>query len=233
MAGSFQYNPVDNAVGKLSRMQEYLDVGYSTTLEIALDIEECNESGKTTAEIEQLKDITLEYVKMEKELKQWLQAAETTKTAFQEEHRNAKAGNVPSIEEIFMNKLNETEENSMNESIQEHPNIKEFVKQVWNVHHSGQPLPTDQNATIDSDIMIAQASEESVICPLTQKQMVEPVRSKKCHHSFEKAAILHHIRVRQNRVRCPVGGCAHYVTEADIEPNSSLAFRIKRLQRKQ
>ena len=89
-----EYKPVDNAVGKLSRIQEYLDVGLSTTLEIALDIEEGNESGKTTAEIDpridQLKEITLEYVKMEKELKQWLRAAEMTKTAFQEEHRNAK-----------------------------------------------------------------------------------------------------------------------------------------------
>ena len=55
-----------------------------------------------------------------------------------------------------MSKLNEADDNSTNESIQEHPNVKEFDKQVWNVHHSGQPLPTDQNKTIDSDIMIAQ-----------------------------------------------------------------------------
>ena len=40
--------------------------------------------------------------------------------------------------------------------LQKHPRAKEFVKQVWNIHHSGQPLPTEQSEPEDSDIMIAQ-----------------------------------------------------------------------------
>ena len=63
--------------------------------------------------------------------------------------------------------------------------------------------------------------------------MVEPVSSKNCKHNYEKEAIIQHIRGRRNRVRCPVGGCANYIVEADLQPNTGLAFRIKRLQRKQ
>ncbi len=89
MASSLQYNSVDTAVGKLSKIQEYLDLGYSTALEIALDIEESNDRGESSPEVENLKKATLEYVQMEQELKQWLQAAEMTKEAFKEEYRNA------------------------------------------------------------------------------------------------------------------------------------------------
>jgi hypothetical protein len=90
MASGMQYNSVDNAVGKLAKMQEFFDLGYSTALEIALDIEESNATGESSPEVEQLKKVTLEYVQMEKELKQWQQAAEMTKTAFTEEYKNAK-----------------------------------------------------------------------------------------------------------------------------------------------
>ncbi len=53
-----------------------------------------------------------------------------------------------------MSKLNETD--TADNDLQQHPKAKEFIKQVWNVHHSGQPLPTDQIENIDSDIIIAQ-----------------------------------------------------------------------------
>lgn len=53
-----------------------------------------------------------------------------------------------------MSKLNETD--MTNTDLQKHRKAKEFVKQVWNVNHQGQPLPTDQNENVDSDIIIAQ-----------------------------------------------------------------------------
>ena len=80
-------------------------------------------------------------------------------------------------------------------------------------------------------VCMFQAPDESITCPITRKQMVQPVRSKKCNHSYEKAAIVQLIRNRQ-RAHCPVAGCANFVTDGDLEPNEDLAFRIKRLQRK-
>lgn len=164
------------------------------------------------------------------------------------------SGSVPDIEEIFKKKLEETESDV--EDLNEHAQLKEFVKQIWYVHHNGEPLPSDAVENDDADIIVAQvttvqllmifwitclivfvntlfqASEESVICPLTQQQMVEPVRSKQCHHSYERMAILQHLKSRNKRVRCPIAGCSHYVVEGDLEANHNLAFRIKRLQRK-
>ena len=83
-----RYDIVDNAVEKLSKIQEYLDLGYSTALDIALDIEESNATGEPSPEVENLKQITLDYVVMEEELKQWLDAAKLTKTEFKKEYKN-------------------------------------------------------------------------------------------------------------------------------------------------
>lgn len=232
MAGSFQYNNIDATTERLGKIQEYLDLGLSSTLDIALDIEESHAADETSDDIEKLKDLTVQYVQMEIELKQWLKAADLTKTTFREEYRKVTDGSVPDIEEILMSKLNEIESSNSNEQLQQHQKVKEFAQQVWNVHHSGQPLPGAENDNMDEDIVIAQAPEESIICPLTRKQMVQPVRSKKCNHSYGKTAIIQHIRSRP-RAKCPVVGCANVVTEKDLEPNSSLAFRIKRLERKQ
>lgn len=88
MASSLQYGSVDTAVEKLSKIQEYIDLGYSSTLEIALDIEESNSTGEPCPEVESLKKITLDYVQMEQELKQWVNAAEMTKAAFKDVYKN-------------------------------------------------------------------------------------------------------------------------------------------------
>ncbi|XP_046864448.1 E3 SUMO-protein ligase NSE2-like [Xenia sp. Carnegie-2017] len=230
MAGCLQYSSVDNAVAKLSKIQEYLDLGYSTTLDVALDVEESNFTGEASPHVEKLKEITMLYTGMEQELKRYLKASELTKIAFKKDYEKLTDGSVPDIEEIFKKKLEETEPDV--EDLNEHAQLKEFVKQIWYVHHNGEPLPSDAVENDDADIIVAQASEESVICPLTQQQMVEPVRSKQCHHNYERMAILQHLKSRNKRVRCPIAGCSHYVVEGDLEANHNLAFRIKRLQRK-
>lgn len=89
MSGSFQYNHIDSTTARLSKIQEYLEVGLSSTLEIALDIEEGNSPDDTSEEVEKLKDLTVEYVQMEKELGQWLKAAELTKEKFKQEYNKA------------------------------------------------------------------------------------------------------------------------------------------------
>ena len=68
------------------------------------------------------------------------------------------SGSVPSIEDILMSNLNEANTTDEKE-LQRHPKAKEFIKQVWNIHHSGQPLPTEQNEPEDSDIIIAQVCQ--------------------------------------------------------------------------
>lgn len=108
------------------------------------------------------------------------------------------------------------------------------------------PQPGVTNTADDSDDDIAIDRENiSTRCPITLAEFVEPVRSRKCPHSFEKAAILEMIGGSRpetghgrrgapafvKNVQCPVTGCQSVLTEEDLLQDAALVRRIKRLQR--
>ena len=62
-------------------------------------------------------------------------------------------------------KLSELENSSNDNELQQHPKVQHFLQEVWNVHHSGQPLPNapDENDS-DEDIVIAQVCFLEILC---------------------------------------------------------------------
>lgn len=66
--------------------------------------------------------------------------------------------------------------------------------------------------TIEDDDLTVASERISTKCPITLLTMKDPVTSQKCHHSFEKTAILDMIRLsdepvarhEQKSIRCPV-----------------------------
>ncbi|RFU78225.1 zinc finger, ring fyve phd-type [Trichoderma arundinaceum] len=65
-----------------------------------------------------------------------------------------------------------------------------------------------QNGALDDDDDVAVSRENiSINCPLTLLPMTEPYRSRKCPHTFEKAAILDYLPPRGER-QCPQTGCS-------------------------
>lgn len=90
----------------------------------------------------------------------------------------------------------------------------------------------------DDDLQIAKETI-STRCPLTLREFVDPVTSRKCPHSFEREAITSMIQMPNNHVRsegaaavqCPVGGCQKLLTLADIYSDAVLKRKIARLQK--
>jgi E3 SUMO-protein ligase NSE2 len=59
----------------------------------------------------------------------------------------------------------------------------------------------------------------SNICPLTQKQFVEPMQNRKCKHKYEKKAVLRYITDRHKSKRpatCPAAGCDNILQEKEL-----------------
>uniref|UniRef100_A0A8B9JXK0 E3 SUMO-protein ligase NSE2 n=1 Tax=Astyanax mexicanus TaxID=7994 RepID=A0A8B9JXK0_ASTMX len=73
---------------------------------------------------------------------------------------------------------------------------------------------------LDEDIAVTQ-SQTNFTCPLTQVEMVNPVRNKKCQHYYDQEAALTMIKTRHNnkkKFRCPVVGCSNSdVKQSDLE----------------
>nr|GME03328.1 E3 SUMO-protein ligase MMS21 [Ipomoea batatas] len=81
--------------------------------------------------------------------------------------------------------------------------LRQFREAVWSVHHSGQPMPGEEQ----EDIIMTSLEHNllNVTCPLIGKsvtELVDPVRSMDCKHIYEKKAIMQHIK--KSGGRCPV-----------------------------
>jgi SUMO ligase MMS21 Smc5/6 complex component len=67
----------------------------------------------------------------------------------------------------------------------------------------------------DDDVEMTSRGPRSLRCPLTLTRLVEPVRSRKCPHTFSKAAILQMLKGHEKG--CPVAGCPQRISPADLE----------------
>ncbi|KAF2227424.1 zinc-finger of the MIZ type in Nse subunit-domain-containing protein [Elsinoe ampelina] len=82
----------------------------------------------------------------------------------------------------------------------------------------------------DDDLAIVQENIPTR-CQITMREFTDPVTAQKCHHSFERAAILELIDASSLRaVRCPLPGCEQIMTQGDLYTDRNLVRKIKRQQ---
>lgn len=83
----------------------------------------------------------------------------------------------------------------------------------------------------DDDVAVmASASDDNLICPITRSELVEPVRNT-CGHIYSKAPIEAMIRSR-NRVACPVAGCSQYVSSRSLAPDAATQRKLDAQKKK-
>merc|ERR1712240_402683 len=69
--------------------------------------------------------------------------------------------------------------------------------------------PSPAESSSEDDLIVVK-TEHNTIDPITKKQIVEPVRNKKCNHIYEKSTIYSMIdlaRENSKSVKCPYMGC--------------------------
>jgi SUMO ligase MMS21 Smc5/6 complex component len=83
----------------------------------------------------------------------------------------------------------------------------------------------------DSDIEVDEGrGGELTKCPITLSEWNDPVRSKRCGHSYNRSGIESLIG-RKTCVQCPLAGCNQRVTKADLVPDKRLVMLVKKRQR--
>eukprot|EP00698_Gefionella_okellyi_P024738 TRINITY_DN8813_c0_g1_i1.p1 TRINITY_DN8813_c0_g1~~TRINITY_DN8813_c0_g1_i1.p1 ORF type:complete len:239 (-),score=52.06 TRINITY_DN8813_c0_g1_i1:68-784(-) len=86
----------------------------------------------------------------------------------------------------------------------------------------------EDDADGDTDLVVEKQALNTV-CPITRKEMKDPVRLKTCKHTFERTAIEQVIRVARGTAKCPQAGCANKkATMADLEPDKAVLRELKR-----
>lgn len=114
----------------------------------------------------------------------------------------------------------------------------------FDVVDGGSPPPADNHEDVvmdeDSDIEIARANI-STTCPITLCELIDPIKSSKCPHIFERSAITDMINAQRNNttrgmpiqttVQCPMPGCDANIGMGDLVPDAVVFRRIKRAQK--
>ena len=87
------------------------------------------------------------------------------------------------------------------------------------------PNTTESNAEQDLQI---EGGQIELICPITCKPFEEPLISKKCHHTFDKAGITSYLADGTDGKRdCPQAGCNQVLSIQDFEPDPIMTLRCK------
>ncbi|XP_034409558.1 E3 SUMO-protein ligase NSE2 isoform X2 [Cyclopterus lumpus] len=118
--------------------------------------------------------------------------------------------------------------------LQNHLKVVAFRENVKNSFNQASQVSVENPEELDDDIAVTQ-SQVNFSCPLTQLEMVNPMKNKKCNHHYDEGAILGLIKTKQSqkkKCRCPVVGCGNTdVRQEDLIPDQMLRRKIQSQKR--
>ncbi|CAH1774833.1 unnamed protein product [Owenia fusiformis] len=221
---------VNKALETVTKVQTYIMAGTEHTTDVALDVvehEKDSESG--TMKVDKLREIMLDYNRMDRDIQQFLEAVDFVK----EKIANEDCSN---YEDLLDTKLKELQRNNKDETLKQHEKYVEFnqkILQELNGDVADPVMPGPSTLTEDDDIEMTQ-QDINTKCPYTLKEMVQPVSNIHCKHTYDKKGIEEYIKHKKNRAKCPVAGCANPnpVRISDLADNTALRRYIDRKNRK-
>ncbi|XP_021773730.1 E3 SUMO-protein ligase MMS21-like [Chenopodium quinoa] len=191
----------------------------NTMREIAVEMERFNRS----EEVRELEDAFVELLGTYEECMNFSNVMESVGNNYQ-----------PGLELTDFNKLfkNEVSRLKCNASSnrQTAAMLRQFKEAVWNVHHSGQPMPGEEQE--DIVMTSTQIGISNTVCPISGKSitdLAEPVRSMDCKHVYDKSAILHFMKKNPTK-KCPVAGCPKPLQANRVVCDTLLHVEIEELR---
>ncbi|KDO20868.1 hypothetical protein SPRG_14099 [Saprolegnia parasitica CBS 223.65] len=163
-------------------------------------------------QIEVLKGVTTNFVQLHGRISAYEKKLEGLSTALQ-------SGRVPST---YRGALNVSSSRVSDAQVMQHDFYKRFC---------GAAGIEEEGDDDDVDVLVQETEAANTItCPITLLEMVEPVRNKRCGHTYSKAGITAHLK-RKNA--CPIGGCREKVGLHDLERDVEMEVRIASNRRAQ
>ncbi|XP_055997156.1 E3 SUMO-protein ligase NSE2-like [Ostrea edulis] len=217
-----QFAVIEQAKKSLKTVQEYIKVGMETTLDVAQDFADSKiESEK---EVDILKSVMKDYVQMERDLEDFMHSVEdVTKQAAQCEE-------TVDLEDEVEKKLEAYRSKSQKVPLENHHKFVDLEEKITDILEPDRRVgAVPQTYTGDEEMVLTQ-SDINTRCPYTGKDMVNPVTNKHCEHNYDREGILHYIKTKKNRAKCPVAGCMNEnpIQKDDLVENKELRRYIER-----
>ncbi|XP_062394899.1 E3 SUMO-protein ligase NSE2 [Sardina pilchardus] len=218
---------VNSTLASLKTCQNDIGTGMDMVTEVALDLVE-SEGNVNSPNLKKLEEMMLECAKLDREINCFVEAVDTM-TARARQNPEALALLSNSVKTEFAR----LKQGASDAELGQHAKVIAFKDGIQNsLPEASQP--ETEAADLDEDIALTQ-SQFNFTCPLTQVEMVNPVRNKKCQHYYDQEAALTMIQTKQRsrkKFRCPVVGCDNKdVTPSDLVLDPIMKRRIQNHKR--
>ncbi|KAM4633224.1 E3 SUMO-protein ligase NSE2 [Polymixia lowei] len=213
----------------LKSCQTDIGTGMDIVTDVAMDLAEAQE-GEDSSGIKGMEAMILECAKLDREINCFVEIVEQVTSEVGQQPPEAMFRLTSRVKEQFAEKIARLSD----AELQNHQKVVAFKDSISNSLCQAKPDSAENMEEVDEDIAVTQ-SQVNFSCPLTQVEMVNPMKNKKCNHHYDEAAILSLIKARHNqkkKCRCPVVGCVNTdVKQADLIPDQMLRRMIQNQKR--
>ncbi|XP_041798865.1 E3 SUMO-protein ligase NSE2 [Chelmon rostratus] len=223
------FSAVHGTLSSLKSCQADIGTGMDIVTDVAMDLAESQDKDVNPA-IDEMRAMILECAKLDREINCFVDIVQQVTTKVTTQQPEAMFSMCAKVKEQFTERTARLSD----ADLQNHPKLVAFKESIKSSLNQANQEPAANTEELDEDIVVSQ-SQVNFTCPLTQVEMVNPVKNKKCNHHYDEGAILGLIRTRHSqkkKCRCPVVGCENTdVSKSDLIPDQLLRRMIQSQKR--
>lgn len=220
---------VHGTLNSLKTCQSDIGTAMDLVTDVAMDLAETQDA-ELISGIQKMEAIILEGAKLDQEINHFVDVVQQVTAEVSRQQPETMFSLSARVKEQFSQSVCGLSDSDL----QNHVKVLAFKDGINNFLSQANQESAENMEELDEDIAVAQ-SQVQFTCPLTQVDMVNPVRNKKCSHHYDEEAILNLIKKKysqKKKCRCPVVGCANSdVREADLIPDQILRRKIQNHKR--
>lgn len=217
---------VEASLSSLKNCQAYIDTGMDITTGVALDLiqTECD-----ATDVDGMESVMLEYAALNRDLNQYISAVEETIRKVKRDPPDE----IPDLRQLVQKTYISNQKKNTDDALKKTDKFLQFKEQLRDLRKQMgvSQDSADQALEEDDEEVAVTQSMANFSCPITQMEMVNPVKNKECGHTYEKEAIEKMIQRRHQlskNARCPRVGCdISDMNISDLVPDSALKRAIE------
>lgn len=219
---------VHGTLSSLKSCQEDLDTVMDIVTDVAMDLVEIE---AINPGIKELEASLLECAKLDREINYFVDTVQQVTAEVNTQQPEAMFSLSDKVKELFTHRIAELSDAELHN----HRKVMAFKESIKSSSMQGSQEASEDMEELDEDIAVTQ-TQVNFTCPLTQVEMVNPMKNKKCHHHYDEGAILSLIEKKHSqkkKCRCPVVGCGNTdVKKSDLFLDQILRRNIQNHKRK-
>ncbi|XP_038567895.1 E3 SUMO-protein ligase NSE2 [Micropterus salmoides] len=220
---------VHGTLSSLKSCQADIGTGMDIVTDVAMDLAEAQDAEGNSG-IKEMEAMLLECARLDREINYFVDIVQQVTAEVTAQQPEAMFSLSAKVKEQFTERTARISDRDL----QSHPKVAAFKDSIKNSLNQANQESAENMEELDEDIAVTQ-SQVNFTCPLTQVEMVNPVKNKKCNHHYDEGAILGLIKTKHSqkkKCRCPVVGCGNGdVKESDLIPDQVLRRKIQSQKR--